>query len=88
MKDLTINIEECIFIENLFDQYIEDVNDSINETKEEMNEQDEDFEQYVRNLQFTFEYEEKINEANKIRNKIHTYCQRVFATPEWRSKLK
>ena len=67
--DLPINIDECIFIENLLDQHIEDVIDSIDETKEEMNEQDENSEQYIRNLQFTFEYEEKIEEAYKIKNK-------------------
>ena len=86
--NLPINIDECIFIENLLDQYIEDVNDSINETKEEMNEQDEDSEQYIRNLQFTFEYEIKIEEAYKIKNKIHEHCVKVFATPEWKANLK
>ena len=59
--DLLINIEECIFIENLLDEYVETVNDSIDEIKEEMNEQNEDSEQYIRNLQYTFEYEEKNN---------------------------
>ena len=86
--DLLINIEECIFIENLLDEYVETVNDSIDEIKEEMNEQNEDSEQYIRNLQYTFEYEEKNNEANKIRNKIHTNCRKIFATPEWQAKLK
>jgi len=86
--DLTINIEESIFIKNLLDQYIEDVNDSIDETKEEMNEQDEDSEQYIRNLQFTFEYEEKIEEAYKIKNKIYEHCTKVFATAEWQKGLK
>ena len=51
--DLLINIEECIFIENLLDEYVETVNDSIDEIKEEMNEQNEDSEQYIRNLQYT-----------------------------------
>ena len=88
MKDLTINIDECIFIENLLDEKIESIDDAILEVKEELEEQDQDSDGYVRNLQFTFEWEEKSKEANKIRNKIHTYCQKVFATPEWRSKLK
>ena len=52
--DLLINIEECIFIENLLDEYVETVNDSIDEIKEEMNEQNEDSEQYIRNLKYTF----------------------------------
>ena len=86
--DLLINIEECIFIENLLDEYVETVNDSIDEIKEEMNEQNEDSEQYIRNLQYTFEYEEKNNEAKKIRNKIHSHCRKIFATPEWQAKLK
>ena len=86
--DLLINIEECIFIENLLYEYVETVNDSIDEIKEEMNEQNEDSEQYIRNLQYTFEYEEKNNEAIKIRNKIHTHCRKIFATPEWQAKLK
>ena len=86
--DLLINIEECIFIENLLYEYVETVNDSIDEIKEEMNEQNEDSEQYIRNLQYTFEYEEKNNEANKIRKKIHTHCRKIFATPEWQAKIK
>ena len=86
--DLSFKIEECIFVEDLLDQYIDEVNDSINETKEEMNEQNEDSEQYVRNLQFTFEYEEKIEEAYKIKSKIRDHCTKVFATPEWQAKLK
>ena len=86
--DLLINIEECIFIENLLDEYVETVNDSIDEIKEEMNEQNEDSEQYIRNLQYTFEYEEKINKAKKIKNKIHKHCTKVFATPEWQANLR
>lgn len=88
MKDLSINIEECIFIENLLDEYIERVDNSIEEVKEEMNQQNEDSEQYIRNLQYTFEYEEKNKKANQIKNKIYKHCVKVFATPEWRAKLK
>ena len=86
--NLSFTTEECILFENLLDEKIESIDDAILEVKEELEDQDQDSDEYVRNLQFTFEWEEKSNEANKIRNKIHTYCQKVFATPEWRSKLK
>jgi len=86
--NLSFTTEQCIFLENCLDDYIETINESIEETKEEMNEQDEDSEQYIRNLQFTFEFEEKINDAKKIRNKIHNHCTKVFATPEWQAQLK
>jgi len=86
--DLTINIKESIFMENCLDEYIETINDSIEAVKVEMNQQDENSEQYIRNLQFSFEYEEKINEAKKIRNKIHKHCTKVFDTAEWQKRLK
>jgi len=86
--DLAINIKESIFIEDLLDEYVELVNDSIEQVKEQMDKQDEDSEHYIRNLQYTFEYEEKINKAKKIKNKIHKHCTKVFATPEWQANLR
>ena len=86
--NLSFTTEECILLENLLDEKIESIDDAILEVKEELEQQDQDSDHYVRNLQFTFEYEEKSKELNKLKTKIYKHCVKVFASPEWQAQLK
>ena len=86
--NLSFTTEECILFEELLDEKIESIDDAILEVKEELEEQDQESDDYVRNLQFTFEYEEKSKELHNLKTKIHTHCVKVFATPQWKAQLK
>ena len=76
--NLSITTEECILFENLLDEKIETIDDSILEIKDQLKEQDQNSDDYIRNLQYSFEWEEKSKELTNVKNKIHTHCVKVF----------
>ena len=86
--NLSITTKECILFENLLDEKIDSIDNSILEIKDQLKEQDQDSDDYIRNLQYSFEFEEKSKELSNVKKKIHTHCVKVFETPEWQAQLK
>jgi len=86
--NLSITTKECILFENLLDEKIDSIDNSILEIKDQLKEQDQDSDDYIRNLQYSFEFEEKSKELSNVKKKIHTHCVKVFETPQWQAQLK
>ena len=91
MKDLTINIEECIFIENLIDDQISELNNDLEilaDTINSLDEVDIELGHDIQHIQTRFEWKERREKLYNLKNKIHKHCEKVFATPEWQANLK
>jgi len=91
MKNLSINIEECIFVETLIDDQICEFNESLETLADTINSLDEfDLElgHDIQHIQTRFEWKQRLEKLSNLKNKIHTYCEKVFATPEWEATLK
>lgn len=86
--NLSITTKECILFENLLDEKIDSIDNSILEIKDQLKEQDQNSDDYIRNLQYSFEFEEKSKELSNVKKKIHTHCVKVFETPQWQAQLK
>tara|TARA_Y100001972_G_scaffold115354_1_gene151964 strand:- start:394 stop:666 length:273 start_codon:yes stop_codon:yes gene_type:complete len=88
--DLLINIQECIFIEDLIDDQIIEVNNDLEILADTINSLDEvDFElgHDIQHIQTRFELKERREKLYNLKNKIYKHCQKVFATPEWQTTL-
>ena len=91
MKDLTINIEECIFIENLIDDQISELNNDLEilaDTINSLDEVDIELGHDIQHIQTRFEWKERREKLYNLKNKIHKHCEEVLATPEWQANLK
>jgi len=86
--NLSITTEECILFKNLLDEKIDSIDNSILEIKDQLKEQNQDSDDYIRNLQYSFEWEEESKKLSNVKKKIHTHCVKVFATPQWQAQLK
>ena len=89
--DLLINIQECIFIEDLIDDQIIEVNNDLEilaDTINSLDEVDIKLGHDIQHIQTRFEWNERREKLYNLKNKIHKHCEKVFATPEWRSTLK
>lgn len=86
--NLSITTKECILFENLLDEKIDSIDNSILQIKDQLKEQDQNSDDYIRNLQYSFEFEEKSKELSNVKKKIHTHCVKVFETPQWQAQLK
>ena len=91
MKDLPINIDECIFIEDLIDDQLMELNNDLEilaDTINNLDEVDIELGHDIQHIQTRFEWNERRKKLYNLKNKIHKHCEKVFATPEWQANLK
>ena len=89
--DLPINIDECIFIENLIDNQLMELNNDLEilaDTINSLDEVDIELGHDIQHIQTRFEWKERREKLYNLKNKIHKHCEKVFATPEWQANLK
>ena len=89
--DLPINIDECIFIENLIDDQLMELNNDLEilaDTINNLDEVDIELGHDIQHIQTRFEWKERREKLYNLKNKIHKHCEEVFATPEWQANLK
>ena len=89
--DLPINIDECIFIENLIDDQLMELNNDLEilaDTINSLDEVDIELGHDIQHIQTRFEWKERREKLYNLKNKIHKHCEEVFATPEWQANLK
>ena len=89
--DLPINIDECIFIENLIDDQLMELNNDLEilaDTINSLDEVDIELGHDIQHIQTRFEWKERREKLYNLKNKIHKHCEKVFATPEWQANLK
>ena len=88
--DLLINIEECIFVEDLIDDQISEVNNDLEilaDTINSLDEVDIELGDDILHIQTRFEWKERREKLYNLKNKIHKHCEKVFATPEWQATM-
>ena len=89
--DLPINIDECIFIEDLIDDQLMELNNDLEilaDTINNLDEVDIELGHDIQHIQTRFEWNERRENLYNLKNKIHKHCEEVFATPEWQANLK
>ena len=89
--DLPINIDECIFIEDLIDDQLMELNNDLEilaDTINNLDEVDIELGHDIQHIQTRFEWKERREKLYNLKNKIHKHCEKVFATPEWQANLK
>ena len=89
--DLPINIDECIFIEDLIDDQLMELNNDLEilaDTINNLDEVDIELGHDIQHIQTRFEWKERREKLYNLKNKIHKHCEEVFATPEWQANLK
>ena len=89
--DLPINIDECIFIEDLIDDQLMELNNDLEilaDTINSLDEVDIELGHDIQHIQTRFEWKERREKLYNLKNKIHKHCEEVFATPEWQANLK
>ena len=89
--NLSITTEECIFIENIIDDQLSELNESLETLAETINSLDEvDIElgHDIQHIQTRFEWKQRREKLSNLKNKIQTHCVKVFATPQWQAQLK
>ena len=89
--DLPINIDECIFIENMIDDQLMELNNDLEilaDTINNLDEVDIELGHDIQHIQTRFEWKERREKLYNLKNKIHKHCEEVFATPKWQANLK
>jgi len=89
--DLTINIEESIFIENMIDDQLMELDSNLEilaDTINNLDEVDIELGHDIQHIQTRFEWKERREKLYNLKNKIHKHCTKVFATAEWQKGLK
>jgi len=89
--DLPMNIDECIFIEDLIDDQLMELNNDLEilaDTINNLDEVDIELGHDIQHIQTRFEWKERREKLYNLKNKIHKHCEEVFATPEWQANLK
>lgn len=89
--NLPINIQECIFIEDMIDDQLLELNNNLEilaDTINSLDEVDIELGNDIKHIQTRFEWKERREKLYNLKNKIHNHCEKVFATPEWQASLK
>ena len=89
--NLSFTTEECIFVEDLIDDQISEVNNDLEilaDTINSLDKVDIELGHDIQHIQTRFEWKERREKLYNLKNKIHTHCVKVFATPQWKAQLK
>ncbi len=88
--NLPINIEECIFIEDMIDDQLLELNNDLEilaDTINSLDEVDIKLGNDIQHIHTRYEWKERREKLYNLKNKIHGHCEKVFATPEWQAMI-